>query len=244
MFIFAIVSGLFLYSRSLVWRCGCVALAGLALFTLLHTLSRGSYVAFIFMSLGLVVLTGKKRILVMGILVFGALIFYFMRPAVVTNRINETFTQGGTAYKPFGMRIVLDESASARVDVWRAIFNKAKKRAFFGYGISALGIVDSQYPLVLGETGIIGLWIFIWLMIRIFKSGLQVYRVVEDDWEKGLALGFLAGFIGLIMHSFGAATFILERIMGPFWFLAAMVMMLPQFENIPEQPERTTLKYV
>ena len=126
----------------------------------------------------------------------------------------------------------------------KKIFNKAKKRPFFGYGVAAFGLIDSQYPLVLAETGIIGLWIFIWLMVRIFRDGLQVYRAVEDDWGKGLTLGFLAGFIGLLVHGFSAATFIIVRIMEPFWFIAAMVMMLLQFENIPEQPERTTLKHV
>ena len=99
-FVFAIVSGLFLYSRSSVWRYGCVVLAGLAFFTLLHTLSRGSYVAFIFMCLGLVALTRKKRFLLVGVLVFGTFLFSFMKPAVVTNRINGTFTSG-TVYRPF-----------------------------------------------------------------------------------------------------------------------------------------------
>jgi O-antigen ligase len=220
-----------------------VALAGLAFFTLLHTLSRGSYVAFIFTCLGLVALTRKKRFLLVGVLVFGTFLFSFMKPAVVTNRINETFTSG-TVYRPFGTRIVLDESSSARVDVWKNIFDKAKKRPFFGYGVSAFGLIDSQYPLVLAETGLIGLWIFIWLMVRIFRDSLQVYRAVEDDWGQGLTLGFLAGFIGLLAHGFSAATFIIVRIMEPFWFIAAMVMMLLQFENIPEQPERTTLKHV
>lgn len=41
-------------------------------------------------------------------------------------------------------------------------------------------------------------------------------------------MGFLAGFIGLLIHSFSANTFIIVRIMEPFWFLTALVMMLPE----------------
>jgi hypothetical protein len=55
---------------------------------------------------------------------------------------------------------------------------------------------------------------------------MQVLKTVQDDWERGLTLGFLAGFIGLLVHGFAAGTFIIVRIMEPFWFLAAIVVML------------------
>ena len=96
---------------------------------------------------------------------------------------------------------------------------------------SGLGLIDSQYPLIIGETGIIGLWIFAWLMITIFRNGLQIYMNAQDDWQRGLTLGFLAGFIGLLIHGFAAATFIIVRIMEPFWFLAAVMVMLPELQK-------------
>ena len=60
---------------------------------------------------------------------------------------------------------------------------------------------------------------------------MQVLKTVQDDWERGLTLGFLAGFIGLLVHSFAAGTFIIVRIMEPFWFLAAVVEMLLEFQQ-------------
>jgi len=45
-----------------------------------------------------------------------------------------------------------------------------------------------------------------------------------------LTLGFLAGFVGLLIHSFSANTFVIVRIMEPFWFLAAVVMILLKLE--------------
>jgi hypothetical protein len=65
-------------------------------------------------------------------------------------------------------------------------------------------LIDSQYPRVIGETGIIGLWIFIWLMITILQNSMQVLKTVQDDWERGLTLGFLAGFIGWIHWASGS----------------------------------------
>ena len=43
----------------------------------------------------------------------------------------------------------------------------------------------------------------------------------------GLALGFVAGTVGLLGHALGANTFIIVRIMEPFWFFAAIVVALP-----------------
>jgi hypothetical protein len=43
----------------------------------------------------------------------------------------------------------------------------------------------------------------------------------------GVSLGFLAGFIGLLVHGFAANTFIIVRIMEPFWFLTAVVVSMP-----------------
>ncbi|MBW2168261.1 MAG: hypothetical protein JRG69_03200 [Deltaproteobacteria bacterium] len=44
-------------------------------------------------------------------------------------------------------------------------------------------------------------------------------------------MGFLAGFIGLLVHSIGANTFIIVRIMEPFWFVLAMVIMIPSLKG-------------
>jgi O-antigen ligase len=234
-FLFAIVAGFFIYSPSPLWQCGYGALAGFIFLTLLHTLSRGSYLAFIFMFVALILLTKKKKLLLLAILILGIFIIPHLVPMKVTNRVKETFLPG-KVYKPLGARVVLDESASARVESWKSVLDKWRKRPILGYGVSGVGIIDTQYPLVLGETGIVGFWIFIWLMILIFRASLRFYRTAQDDWERGLALGFLAGFIGLQMHGFSAATFIIVRIMEPFWFVAAIVMMLLELREAPLQP--------
>jgi hypothetical protein len=55
--------------------------------------------------------------------------------------------------------------------------------------------------------------------------------VSQDPFDKGLSIGFIAGFTGLLFHAIGANTFIIVRIMEPFWFIAAMVMMIPSLQN-------------
>jgi len=88
---------------------------------------------------------------------------------------------------------------------------------------------------VLVETGIIGIISFIFLLAAIFRNGNAVFRGTHDVFYKGLSMGFLAGFIGLLIHAVGANTFIIVRIMEPFWFVLAMVVIIPQLES--ESPE-------
>ena len=69
---------------------------------------------------------------------------------------------------------------------------------------------------------------------KLWRPNHTLVNAVKDDWEKGLALGFLAGFVGLLLHAFSANTFIIVRIMEPFWFLAAIVVMLPEISALSE----------
>jgi predicted lipid-binding transport protein (Tim44 family) len=63
---------------------------------------------------------------------------------------------------------------------------------------------------------------------------------MDDDLYKGLVLGFMAGFIGLAIHALTANTFIIIRIMEPFWFVTGIIMMLPKVKEEEElELERT-----
>jgi hypothetical protein len=42
-------------------------------------------------------------------------------------------------------------------------------------------------------------------------------------------MGFIAGTFGLLAHAIGSNTFIVIRIMEPFWLVAGIVVMLPVF---------------
>jgi len=46
-----------------------------------------------------------------------------------------------------------------------------------------------------------------------------------------LSLGLIAAFVGILFHAVTANSFIIIRIMEPFWFLAGMVMAIPELEK-------------
>jgi len=235
--LFGVTAGLFLYNRSPIRGVLLGVLACFIVPSFLFSLSRGGYIGFICMYLTLMILSRRKKLLLISILALATLFGPLILPARVINRVTSTFIPG-KEYEVFGGRLALDWSSAQRVEAWKRLFGRWQKRPIFGYGVTGVGLVDNQYARILGEVGAIGFLIFTWLMVTIFRNGLRIFRTIEDDYFKGLTLGFLAGFVGLLVQGLTGNVFIIVRIMGPFWFLAAVIMMLPMIIE-EEQVERT-----
>jgi hypothetical protein len=65
----------------------------------------------------------------------------------------------------------------------------------------------------------------------VWRHARRIHATRRDPEERGLVLGFLAGFAGLLAHAFGSNTFIIVRIMEPFWLITGIVMMIPVLES-------------
>jgi O-antigen ligase len=130
--------------------------------------------------------------------------------------------------------IGLEESAAKRFLVWPFIAGKWPEHPLLGFGITGIGFLDSQYPLVIGEVGAVGFALFVWIRWRLLAITVKTFRTAQDPLAKGLSLGFLAGFVGLLVHALAGNIFIIVRIMEPFWFVAAIVTVLPQVLVTPQ----------
>ncbi|MFQ5847673.1 MAG: O-antigen ligase family protein [Candidatus Methylomirabilales bacterium] len=205
---------------------------------LLFTLSRASYLAMIPM-VGALLAFGERKLVLASVLAVGLVLAPFLLPKAAVDRVLYTFTQPFQPGQTEVGGVRLDTSTSARLRSWReVVFTGWPKRPVFGYGVTGFEFIDSQYLRVLVETGAVGLLAFLWLQISLFRRARDVLRATQDPLFKGVAVGFLAGFIALVVHSFGTNTFIIVRIMEPFWFLAGMVMMIPQLEASSATPGR------
>ena len=124
-------------------------------------------------------------------------------------------------------QIRLKDSAASRVGaIKHALFERLPQHPIFGWGVTGIGIGDTQYALVLGEMGLAGFFAFLWMIYRIFSTAGKVYRVYSEPWIRALALGLMASVVALLFQSVGVNSFIIVRIMEPFWFLTAIVMTL------------------
>jgi O-antigen ligase len=198
---------------------------------LFYTQSRSSYIAAIPAVLSFVWLSKKKHWVIPLILLLGFSLPY-IAPRPTKERIAYTFTQGlnrKDVVEVYGVK--LDTSSSARLISWKEAASDWIEHPILGYGVTGYGFVDAQYIRTITETGFLGLLFFALLMYAVFKEGRRVLQNSQDPFHQGLTMGFMAGFIGLLFHATAANTFIIVRIMEPFWFIAGIVMMLLEIEK-------------
>jgi O-antigen ligase len=197
------------------------------------TQSRSSYLAFVpaLMVLGFMT---ARRLIIVGLLSVGLLLSPLFLPGIVKQRILYTFNQPEEPGQITIGELRLDTSTSARLQSWQKAVRDFTKHPFLGYGVTGYGFIDAQFPRVLTETGLLGLLAFIYLLVSVFRMALQRLQETDDPFYKGLIMGFTAGFVGLVVHSLGTNTFILVRVMEPFWFFVGIIAVLPMIRE--EQP--------
>ncbi|MCX5880671.1 MAG: O-antigen ligase family protein [Deltaproteobacteria bacterium] len=226
-FIMSIVLGLLLNYGTKKQKGYLWVLLFLIVIVLGATHSRSSWVSLVPMVLTLIHFNKNKAIIVIP-LFFIVLLSPFIIPHNIKERAMYTVDQPAEEGQMVVGNIRLDTSTSARLGSWKIVLSSDfLKHPIIGYGITGYLFVDAQYPRVLAETGLIGLLVFIYLLRTIYKNARDTYRKTTDPFYKGLTLGYLAGFMAMLAHGIGANTFIIVRIMEPFWFLTAMVIMIP-----------------
>jgi O-antigen ligase/polysaccharide polymerase Wzy-like membrane protein len=238
LFMMAIAGGIALETYRFRVRVVCLGLVGLTALPFTFTLSRASYLGAVPVLLVLAWFTRQRKVMV-GVVLLLALcspILAFTMPSAVTKRVLYTFEpEQGQATVRLG-RVGLDPSTSARLISFRGAIEGWLRRPVFGHGVTGFGFMDAQYARVLVETGAVGLAAFAWLVWTVLHSSGSAFRTLREPEDRGLALGFMAGTIGLLVHAVGSNTFIIVRIMEPFWFFAGIVLMLPQLERAAPAP--------
>jgi hypothetical protein len=253
LFMIGICSGLLLVGRSAVDRIiwGLLCVVGLVL--LGYTLSRSGWAGLFGVAAVLVALGRHKLAVVASLFVVCAVLALVSfeiewLPEPIEERVNET--RG--VYQPWpGMPppvtllgMELDPSASERYRSYQAALTTWVERGRenwlpFLLGSGVLGgrpFVDGQYVRVLVETGLFGLTAFVILLVAIWRQAWRAYWAVSTTWYKGLALGYLAGFAGLLVHALAANTFIIVRIMEPFFIFTGIVILLPIIDRGGREP--------
>lgn len=192
----------------------------------LFTQSRSSYLAVVPVLLVLGLMT-QRRLIIIGLLAASFMVSPLFLPKAVKNRIMYTFTQPEELGQIQIGDLRLDTSTSARLISWKEALSDWTKHPLLGYGVTGYHFVDAQFPRILVETGILGLVAFLYLLYSIFKLTMHYLKEVKTPYHQGLGIGFLAGFVGLVVHALGANTFIIVRIMEPFWFFVGIIAVIP-----------------
>ncbi|MCD6308187.1 MAG: O-antigen ligase family protein [Candidatus Latescibacteria bacterium] len=214
----------------------------LSFIALLYTLSRSSWLAMGVMYIGMLFFT-KRRIPLVLALVAGLVIAPFTLPSIVLERIMYTFRgeREGPMFTEQEMPFVFegkigtptyDSSTTARLDSMHQAMSDFMKHPILGYGITGHMFLDAQYHRVLVETGIIGMAAFIYLL---WMTGSQLLKIRKqyghDILYHTLSVGTFCAFLGLLAHAVGTNSFIIVRLMEPFWCLVALNLSIPYIEG-------------
>lgn len=223
--IISILGGIILSFKSTRIKIISTALIVFAMVPFMYTLSRSSWTAIAGVCIAFIIFGRQRMPLVMLLFIFLAVtpIITFQK---VEQRYKETFME-----RPWESEqqikiggYYLDLSSSSRIIMYKRILQDIKNHPILGYGITGYTFIDGQYFRTLIETGLIGLSAFIYLLYSVFLTIFRIYRNSSDELIKGISLGLLAGFTGLLVHALSANTFIIIRIMEPFWLVMAMVV--------------------
>jgi len=228
----SLVIGLMTGTNSIRKLAGYMMLLTLMAVPFAYTLSRSSWIAILPAILAILLYSPLRRYVIVGLLAV-AIILPLIMPATVYERINYTFSQTNTLRSDVVELgdTALDPSTSARLISWVSTLKQWTEKPVFGWGVTGAGFKDAQYFRVLVETGILGFLAFMWLLWTLQRFAVkQLYDLNPSKYPRyhGIVVGFIAGFWGLLVHGVGANTFIIVRIMEPFWFLAAIVWLLPE----------------
>ena len=202
-----------------------------SIYVLFKTYSRTSYIAFSIMIL--VTAYYLKNNFVRFVLFIGIIILTVNKiPDDVIFRINTIYQ--GNNYYVFNLPIIGDlsfntvSSAAARLNKYLFIINEVFPYIkFFGRGIEGIGFVDGFIFKIIGETGLIGLIFFIMTIRYIFY---ELNR--KECMTKKVRCIVNVMIIGLLAHSLFVNTFIIYRIIFPFYCFILLIIFSEKIKEI------------
>ena len=190
----------FFSSKKFAW---IVAGSVLSPICLLGTYSRGAWIA-VAISLVLMAIFRKSKLLVAGILLFSAWLIFFS-PALVKARVE-------SLWKPKSGTFV------ERVELWRESFRMIQKSPILGLGINTYAKnephfkspnpppIDNQYAhngylQMAAETGCLGLLMFLLVLALFFWTTCHAFIQSNNLFLKTAGTAFVFGILAFLIHS-------------------------------------------
>ncbi|WP_459658251.1 O-antigen ligase family protein [Vibrio rotiferianus] len=180
----------------------------------------------------------KSKTLVITLGLIGALVLYAV--AGISGRASGGAAEAG-----------IDASAMGRLYAWEAAFKMAIHNPITGVGLDNFyynyffysphwdGInhaVHSTWFGVLAETGFVGLFVFIALIVSLCRTSRQSIRLLGEHSPSALVIGANAVFGGLI-GTIVSGTFLTQGFTWPIYILAALTVAINRIAQSDFQNE-------
>lgn len=210
-------TGFFLYAQKRSEQGILLAALLFVFFPLIWTYSRKSYFALAGSMLFSLIFKGtrKRSLLLISLLILFGLAF--------PTRLSERLLELGEAFRssdPF------HSSWAGNLTMWRESLWNFQNLFLLGSGWASRHrlFYESQYVLVLAETGVVGFTFFAALLIAPLREVTLRFRHPLPQALKAMAAGWLIGFVGLLIHNASCISFTIVKIAMPYWILTAAVV--------------------
>jgi O-antigen ligase len=203
------------------------------------TFSRGSGLGLFFSVLFLALMKRHKTVL--ALLIAALLLF----PVVMPKNIRGWAKMAD--YNPLVFLLNQD-----RISMYANTVNMVSHHPFIGVGVNTYSANYAKYKLkkwedyahtedtayaqsnffqMAGETGLIGLGIFIWLLWVLFAGLLRCYKKLKDDYAKTVALSLVACFIAFLVNGLTESSLYYSRVAVMFWFFVGISIFVFRLET-------------
>lgn len=211
-----VLVGIFLLVKNKLWKIGLGVLIFQNIFCDLFLFSRGAYLATIVGAFIIAILRERKLLPVLVVL----LIFWqVLLPTDVVERIEASQQETGE----------LDTSAMKRLELWQENIEYFKVSPIIGIGFNTVSSVGRRrdthniYLRTLAEEGVIGLSFLLLIMGLAFKRSLLLFRKANDNFLKGLGLGFCACVVAVMAGNFFGDRWTYLPLGAYFWVFLGMI---------------------
>ena len=222
----ALLAGVCFTVRQKRWAFAAGALVLAAFFPLIWTFSRKSYFALAgALSLAVFFPIKRRRWLWLGALLVCAGLLLPTRLVSRVMDLGEVFS-GSDPYH---------SSWSGNLDMWHRSFVHFDKLAAFGAGLGARHrlFYESQYVLIITETGVVGTFFYAVLVGSLAWLGFKrMQRAEVQSLNRALWVGWLLGWGAIMLHSATCVSLTISKIAIPWWFLTGTLFARPEPEEL------------
>ncbi|MFH1597744.1 MAG: O-antigen ligase family protein [Patescibacteria group bacterium] len=97
------------------------------------------------------------------------------------------------------------------------------------------GHIDNNWMSLWGETGTLGLIIYVWMLLAIYIFVYKVFKLSNSKFTKGLSLGFLGALLAVTFQAF-LGTYFEVRTLGLYlWLIAGLITVLAYQEGLTKK---------
>ena len=204
------------------------------------TYSRGAWIGFVF-SLAILGMTNRKVFLPSVLVIATFLLIFFpgmMKKRSPVNSIDRSrWENSREGYIRFF------QWNNNRLGYWKRASSIIKDYPVFGSGLNTYSLVSQRYTSGWGgyphnsylqltsETGLVGISVFLWMLIMLFRCSFRAMKRIEVQSQKILLLGCSAGLLGFLIHSFFDTSFYSVQLGSLLWVTIGLVVAIQKIEN-------------